>query len=148
PKCTYSTGWDQDNTDQYDVTLPLDGNGYVTAPCTRGQLGHLRNCGFTKQDDTLTCTPGATVTLSCTVAASAAPQAVRICETSKVLKTGIPCIYDQALATGAVDNGAATTVTFTCPGPRDAMEPGGGFALYTGAVFPEDKSDTVTCVVQ
>lgn len=145
PKCDYSTDWDKDNVDSYDVTLPVDGNGYVTAPCERAQLGHLRNCGFTKQDDTLNCTPGAKVTLSCTIPATAAPQALRVCETSKVLKTGIPCIFDQALATASVDTGAATMVTFTCPAARDAMETGGGYALYTGAAFPEDKGDVVTC---
>ena len=145
PVCTYSTAWDQDNVDAYDVTLPLDGNGYVTAPCTRGQLGPLRNCGFTKQDDKLKCTPGAKVTLSCAVPAGGAPHAVRICETSAVLKTGIPCIYDQALATGTADTGAPAVVSFTCPGPRDPQEPGGGYALYTGPAFPEDPAQAVTC---
>jgi hypothetical protein len=145
PKCDLSPGWDQDNVDKYDVTLPLDGNGYVTTPCTRGQLGPLRNCGFTKADDTLKCTPGAKVTLSCTVPAGAEPQALRVCETSAVLKTGIPCIFDQALATSGVDTSGAATVTFTCPNARDANEPGGGYALYTGALFPDDMAQTVTC---
>jgi hypothetical protein len=146
PECTFAPNWDKDNFDAYDVTLPLDGNGYVTAPCTRGQLGPLRNCSLAKADDTLVCVPGAQVTLSCTLPANAAPQAVRVCETSAVLKTGIPCTFDQALALGAVDNtGAAATVTFTCPPPRDANEPGGGYALYTGALFPDDAAQTVTC---
>src|SRR5262249_45886512 len=35
PACDYSPGWDQDNVDTYMVTLPTDGDGYVTAPCTR-----------------------------------------------------------------------------------------------------------------
>jgi len=145
PACTFAPGWDQDNTDAYPVTLPLDGNGYVTAPCTRGQLGPLRNCGLVKQDDTLHCTPGATVTLSCTVPAAAAPHAVRVCETSAVLKTGIPCIQAEALAVGTVDTGTAATVSFTCPGARDANEPGGGYALYTGPIFPDDPAQTVSC---
>ena len=127
------------------MTLPLDGNGYVTTPCTRGQLGPLRNCGFTKADDTLKCTPGAKVTLSCIIPAGAEAQALRVCETSATLKTGIPCIFDQALATSAVDKGAAATVTFTCPAARDAAEPGGGYALYTGALFPDDPAKTVSC---
>ena len=145
PVCNYAPGWDQDNVDSFMVTLPTDGNGYVTGSCDRGQLGPLRNCGFTKQDDTLKCTPGATVNLSCTLPAGAAPHALRICETSAVLKTGIPCTYDQALGTGTVDIGAAGTVSFTCPSPRDATEPGGGYALYTGAIFPDDMTQTVTC---
>jgi hypothetical protein len=145
PACTFAPDWDQDNLDSYMLTLPTDGNGYVTAPCARGQLGPLRNCGLAKQDDTLTCTPGATVTLSCSAAATAAPQAVRICDRSAVLKTGIPCIYDQALTTGTVDTGAASTITFTCPAARDATEPGGGYALYTGPIFTDDMAQTVTC---
>jgi hypothetical protein len=128
------------------VTLPLDGNGYVTAPCTRGQLGPLRNCGLAKQIDTLTCTPGAAVTLSCTVPASAPPSVLRVCQTSAVLKTGIPCIQSEALATATVDQGAAaTTVTFTCPAALDPNEPGGGYALYTGAAFPGDPAQPVSC---
>jgi hypothetical protein len=145
PECDLAPGWDKDNVDQYDVTLPLDGNGYVTAPCTRGQLGPLRNCGLTKADDTLKCTPGSSVTLSCSVPGGAVPQAVRVCETSAVLQTGIPCIEAQALVSSALDVAAATTVTFTCPPARDATEPGGGYALYTGALFPDDQAQPVTC---
>ena len=50
-----------------------------------------------------------------------------------------------ALAIGTVDTVAAATVTFPCPGPRDATEPGGGYALYTGPIFPDDAAATVTC---
>jgi hypothetical protein len=146
PACTYAPGWQDDNVDSYMVTLPVDGNGYVTAPCTRGQLGPLRNCGLTKQIDTSTCTPGAKVTLSCTVPTGAAPHALRVCETSAVLHTGIPCTFDQALATSTVDVGATpTTVTFTCPSARDPKEPGGGYALYTGPAFPSDPAQPVSC---
>lgn len=146
PACDYAPGWASDNSESYMVTVPTDGDGYVTAPCTRGQLGPLRNCALTKPIDTLSCTPGAQVTLSCTVPAGAQPQVLRVCETSAVLKTSIPCVQAQELAHGTVDVGAApSTVTFTCPPARDPSEPGGGYALYTGAAFPEDPAVQVSC---
>jgi hypothetical protein len=146
PACDYSPGWANDNFESYMATLELSGDGYVTEPCTRGQLGPLRNCALTKQIDTLQCTPGAQVTLSCTVPAGAQPQVLRVCETSAVLQTGIPCVQAQELAHGTVDIGTTpTTVTFTCPPPRDPTEPGGGYALYTGAAYPSDTAVPVNC---
>ena len=145
PACTFADGWDKNNVDSYDVTLPLDGNGYVTADCSRGQLGPLRNCGWKKVDDTLKCTPGQPVKLSCSIPAGSAAQSVRVCETSAVLQTGIPCIFDQSLTVGNVEDSGPTVVSFTCPAARDANEPGGGYALYTGAVFTDDAAAAVTC---
>jgi hypothetical protein len=146
PGCDYSPNWDQNNLDAYDVTLPLTGDGYVTEPCKRGQLGALRNCGFTKADDKASCTPGSMVSLSCSIPQGAAPQSLRVCETSAVLNTGIPCTFDQALANEPVDESGAN-VSFVCPSARDASEPGGGYALYTGALFPDDAAAQITCTV-
>ncbi|HEU5055421.1 MAG TPA: lysyl oxidase family protein, partial [Kofleriaceae bacterium] len=142
--CDESDGWADDNRGETDVTLSVDGS-YVTEPCRRGQLGHLRNCGFREQDDRVACEPGGSVRLDCVAAAGARPQAVRFCERSEVLGTGIACSWDAALAGGTVAAGAATRFTFTCPGPRDAHEPGGAYALYTAPAFPDDAAAPVTC---
>jgi len=69
---------------------------------------------------------------------------LRVCETSAQLKTGIPCTFDQAVTNAPVDQGG-TTVTFDCPAARDAGEPGGGYALYTGALFPDDAAVPIAC---
>jgi hypothetical protein len=146
PACTYSPGWFDNNTDQYNVTLPNNGDGYVTLPCTHDQLGPLRNCGIASASSKLsTCTPGAKVTLQCTVPTGSAPQLARICEGSKALGAGVACTFQDALANVTVQAGASTPVTFTCPAGRDSVETGGAYALYGGAVFADDKAATITC---
>jgi hypothetical protein len=41
----------------------------------------------------------------------------------------------------------AKSVTLDCPDARDADETGGLFAVYRGAVWPEDETATVTCTL-
>src|SRR5262249_23678376 len=48
PMCQFSPGWDANNLQSTQVTLPRKG-GMVTAPCARGQLGPLRDCGWSEQ---------------------------------------------------------------------------------------------------
>jgi hypothetical protein len=146
PKCDFKAGWEANNYSQLDVTLPLPGEGLVTSPCTRGQIGRLRNCGFTYEHQVRTCTPGAPTTMSCTVPAGSTPQVVRVCEASQALGAGVACAFADALSTGQV-NAGAVDVAFTCPASRSATEPGGSFAIYTAPTFTEDPSATVTCTV-
>ncbi len=144
PKCDFYGPWAANNGDAYDVTLPLDGNGYVTEACQYGQIGPLRNCGLKKQDNMKTCTAGQPVTKRCTVPAGAAPQVVRVCDYSVALKTGIPCTFQDARANASV-LATGTDVTFTCPTARDAVEVGGAYSLYTGPVMDGDSAAVVTC---
>jgi len=159
PLCSLYSDWQANNAHQLPVTLKPHGEGLITTTCERGQIGPLRNCGFKKQTNKVTCSPGQTVRLSCTVPKSSTPQVLRVCEYSNALQTGIPCKYEDSwvpkargvsdqpytLANSLVDG--ATTVTFTCPAPRTtgAPEPGGAYSLYTGAAYPSDASATVTC---
>ena len=116
----------------------------VTEPCTRGQIGPKRNCGY-KYDGTLSsCTPGATVHLTCKTAGGA-PQALRICEGSSVLGAAVACTDVDALAT-ALPNSSGVAVSFKCPELRDEHEPGGKYGLYYGAIWPEDAAASVACV--
>ncbi len=144
PKCDFTTNWDSNNFQERDVTLPKPGEGMVTEPCTRGQLGPKRNCGFNYGGALLGCTPGATVPLHCSTPAGAAPQALRICEGSSVLGAGLACTDADALAS-ALPTEAGVAVTFKCPELRDEHEPGGKYALYAAAIWPEDSAATVTC---
>jgi hypothetical protein len=142
--CDETAGSTADNHGETDVTLSVDGS-YVTEPCTRGQLGHLRNCGLTEQTDRVACTPGETVRLRCNVPANAKPQAVRFCEHSAALGTGLACTWDASLAGGTVVAGKTTTVELTCPAARDATEPGGAYSIFTAPSFEADGAATVTC---
>ena len=91
PQCDFGEDWENNNEDSYEVTLPIDGEGYVTADCENGELGPLRNCGF-KKGKVKECDPGETVRLTCKTKGD--PQVLRVCETSTVLDTAIPCTYN------------------------------------------------------
>ncbi|HEY3595315.1 MAG TPA: lysyl oxidase family protein [Polyangiaceae bacterium] len=144
PQCDFIPNWDSNNYAEQSITLPLPGEGMVTSPCARGQVGRLRNCGFSYDHTIRSCTPGSTFSMRCTKPANTAPEVVRICEGSAVLGAGVACTSGDALATAEIVN-APVNVTFECPPARDATEPGGSFAFYTAPSFTEDTGTTVTC---
>lgn len=159
PQCNFVEGWDSNNEASRDVIIPVVGS-FVTAPCTQGQIGPLRNCGFSLQplpplptptpandeaaQPPLRCTPGQTVQLSCTLPANAQPQTLRICETSAALGVGTACTFETSLVNRVV-GADGRDISFTCPLPRDANEPGGDYAFYVAPVFPEDALAQVSC---
>jgi Lysyl oxidase len=145
PVCDEKPDWDGNNYDEIDVTLPTPGKGMITEPCTRGQIGPLRNCGYAYDETVYSCTPGETVTLSCSGADAFEPHAVRVCEASHVLGAGVACVERDALGKTVVESDVVSSVTFTCPEARDATETGGKYSLYTGPVFPEDEATPITC---
>ncbi|MEM7113379.1 MAG: lysyl oxidase family protein [Chloroflexota bacterium] len=142
PQCSFTEGYQANNSGSLDIPVRPQG-GFVTQPCQHGELGPLRNCGFTKIDDTFTCDPGTQVQLSCSLPADAAPHALRVCETSTVLGTGLDCVEADALAN--VTLSATSQLSFTCPLPRDADESGGGYALYAAPVFTDNKQQPISC---
>lgn len=148
PKCDFMDNWKDNNGHAYDVTLGKAGEGYVTEACDRGQVGPLRNCGFTQTKSTFSCTPGAEATLSCTTESGAAPQVARVCEYSHALGAGTACTYQDASGNGVVESGTTASILFTCPGERDSAEPGGKVVLYTAPAYPDDAAKKVTCTVQ
>jgi len=144
PACDETPGAEKNDVGQVDATIPGRG-GFVSSPCRDDHdLGPLRNCGFEMQTDLPACTPGEAVTLSCTGGDDARPQVVRICETSRVLGTGVDCTHVDALA-NVVVAGDAAEVTFDCPDPRDADEPGGQYAIYVAPVWEPDGAVALTC---
>jgi hypothetical protein len=147
PVCDEAKDWDANNYSEQPVTLPVMGEGMITAACLRGQIGPLRNCGFAYEGSLKTCTPGAELTVTCSVKAGAEAQAVRLCEGSKALGAGVACLEHDALASLGVEGGASASAKFTCPAKRDSSEPGGLYSLYTGALFPDDAAADVTCAV-
>jgi len=146
PMCTFMDDWDGNNYAELDVTLPVPGEAMLTGACTRGQIGRLRNCGHTLQPGLQTCA-ASSFNLSCSVPAGAAPQAVRVCEASAVLGSGVACDTFTALALADVEEAAASVLSVACPAPRDAAEPGGLYAIYTAPTNPADAPAEVTCTV-
>ena len=140
-RCTLPTTWHDNNVGRVPVNLPAKGGSYVTEPCLRGQEGPLRDCGYTYRTPLKSCTPGATVSLSCKTSGPA--QALRICENSAALGTGVACTVRDSLANKIVGS-AATPVTFSCPAVRDAAGTG-GYSVYTAPVVSAQASATVTC---
>jgi len=118
----------------------------ITEACDRGQLGPKRNCGFSYEGTLHQCTPGETVALHCSIKSGAAPQVLRVCEGSTVLGAGVACVDSDALAS-ALPTSAGVPVTFVCPAERDNTEPGGQYALYSGAIWTADENAAVTCTV-
>ena len=145
PKCDFVKNAAANNYEQLPVTLPPPGEGMVTEPCTRGQIGPKRNCGYTYDAKLSSCTPGATVHLTCKTASGIPPQALRVCEGSSVLGAAVACTDDDALA-NALPTAAGVAVSFKCPELRDEHEPGGSYGLYYGAIWPEDETAPVSCV--
>ena len=142
PQCDFIANWDSNNSGTVEVAIPPSG-GFMTEPCENGELGSRRNCGFTKLDDGGKCEVGTAVQLTCSLPTDAAPQVVRVCETSAALGTGLDCMEQDALANITLT--ATSQLSFTCPLPRDENEPGGGYALYTAPVYPGDAATPVVC---
>ena len=131
-KCDYLNRWAEDNGTAGTVVIPEPGEGRITLPCARGEVGPWRSCGFTLQPGIGHCTPGEEVTLELPEQGG---QVVRLCEASVNLGAGTSCD-----AAGALWNGLNMgPLTFLCPPPREnkVLEPGGTFVTYTAPLVPD-----------
>jgi hypothetical protein len=144
PRCNFVQNADLNNIRSTSATIPRDGGGFVTSPCTRGQIGPNRDCGFGETANTTFCTVGTSTSISCAVQGNGAPQIVRVCERSAILGAGVACIQQDALANTIVTSSAGI-VSFTCPSERDPAEPGGRYVVYSAPVFPGDPAAPVVC---
>ena len=159
PLCDLKDGWDSNNHHEIVETIQPHGQGLITSPCTRGQLGPLRNCGFGSTPTWSDCVAGAPSAATFSLPPGSAPHVVRLTEFSHVLDTPIPARYEDSyvplrpgisdqpamLANVVVTAASPVEVTFTCPAPRTGgdYEPGGTFGVYTAPVFPEDPPAVV-----
>jgi hypothetical protein len=144
PSCDFVDDYAANNLAVQNVAVPSDG-GFITAACTRGQAGPLRDCGFAEQAENLPCEPGSTVTLSCSIPEGAPAQALRVCENSVALGGVTACMYVDALATAVVE-GAGTIATFTCPAARSDVETG-GYGYFAAPLLPDSAPAAITCAV-
>lgn len=133
PQCDFISEWDVNNQAVAEVFVPPTG-GFVTAPCTNGEIGPLRNCGFVEVEvEDPMCEPGTAVELTLPELLRY-PAILRVCERSVALGTGIACTYETSLVNKIIAN-RSEPVSFTCPTMRNSNELEGGFALYTAPIF-------------
>ena len=144
PQCDFVADWDGNNVAVREVFVQPVGS-FVTLPCANGEVGPLRNCGFTEltlEDVDPICRVQQEVSLSLQVEEDGAPQVVRVCERSALLGTGVACTFEDSL-TNVIVGEEATAVNFSCPAVRDVEEgeeaEGGNFALYVAPVWAEDE---------
>jgi hypothetical protein len=142
-RCNFAKKYAANNSATANVTAP-DGASFVSSACQNGEIGPLRDCGFSVQPIQMpSCTSGKTVLLSCTSAYS--PQVIRVCEKSEALG-GVDCTYRDSLANVIVTSDG-TNVSFTCPLVRDASVAGtGGFSVYTEALLSSQSAEAIACV--
>ena len=140
-RCNLVPNWHDNNVGRVSISAPA--GSFVTDACTRGQIGPLRDCGFTAKPPLHGCHAGDSVRLHCRVRDGA--QVVRICEMSEKLGVGVACTVRDSIANVMVVHGSGD-VSFTCPAVRDAAAAGtGGYSLYTAPITPSLEGDAVTC---
>lgn len=147
PVCDMMSGWDGNNEQTRAAPLPERG-ALITTPCTRGQLGPLRDCGFEEAAgalDVVDCPVGETLRLTCSVPEGEPPSVLRVCEYSHALESGVYCVYRDALVNTLVE-GAEVQVEVTCPAARDDVEVGGRVSLYGAPLVPGAPSG-LECLV-
>ena len=137
-------GWNADNLGGVPFSQPV--GSFVTQPCTRGQTGPLRDCGFQAEPPLHSCAAGQQVKLRCE--SDDGPKVLRICEMSSQLGVGVACAYGDSLANVIVD-GPGTKVKFSCPAVRDDATGAGGYSVYDAPVLAEDdQGKAVHCTRQ
>ncbi|CAG8763053.1 5235_t:CDS:2, partial [Cetraspora pellucida] len=143
-KCNFTKNWNSNNHDSINYILH-NNLSFVTEPCTRGQSGPLRDCGFQVQNDIIECIPSENVTLGFYLEEykQTPSVTVRICESSRALGGSTHCEYVYALAMTVVELSSTKSnpakVTFQCPIARDNIESGGLYSILVAPTFIEDE---------
>ena len=139
-RCQFAPNYAANNV--ASVSVSQGPGGFMNDPCERGQVGPLRDCGFTPPSKVYSCPAGSTVKLTCKTGGS--KQVLRVCEASQLLG-GIPCTYLNSASNTIID-GDSETVTFSCPAVRDTAVAGtGAYSLSQAPLLPSGSSDPVSC---
>jgi hypothetical protein len=140
-RCQFAPNYAANNVAK--VSVSQGPGGFVNNACDRGQVGPLRDCGFTPPGAVHSCTAGSMVRLRCK--ADESKQVLRACEVSQSLRTGIPCTYLNSAANKIIDEDGET-VTFTCPAVRDGTAVNaGGYSLSHAPLVPGEPAAAVAC---
>jgi Lysyl oxidase len=136
-RCQFAPNYATDNVGR--VSVSQGPGSFVNDVCDRGQIGPLRDCGFTAPVKVHSCTAGAPVNLTCKTRES--KRVLRVCETSSALATGVPCTYLNSFSNTIVDQNPQS-ITFSCPAVRDSATPGiGGYSIETAPLLPRHGED-------
>lgn len=144
-QCDFHPDWATNNTLSYEVHIPEKGESYITESCKDDVFGPLRNCDLKEKNELQKCEPGKKVNLRCSISRDDSSQVLRICEASRAMQIGIPCTYNEAIASEIIVS--KKDISFTCPKARDAVETGGLYSFLTGPLFLGEKIAAVNCVV-
>jgi hypothetical protein len=143
-RCRFAPNYAADNVGS--VSVSHGPGSFVNDPCTRGQIGPNRDCGFSPPAEIHSCAAGSTVTLRCKTRGS--KQVLRICETSAALGTGIACTYLNSVSNSIID-GDSENVTFACPAVRDNSTIGaGGYTVQIAPLLTWQDRDEIACTQQ
>jgi len=140
-RCQFAPNYAANNVGK--ISVSQGPGGFMNDPCDRGQVGPLRDCGFTPPSKVQYCAAGSQVKLTCKTGGS--KQVLRVCETSQLLGTGIPCTYLNSAANTIID-GDSESVVFSCPVVRDSARAGlGGYSISVAPLLPSQSVEPVTC---
>ena len=144
--CAFAANWYADNVGTVPFSAPSAGS-FVTQPCTRGQTGPLRDCGFQAEWPLHSCEAGSQVRLQCE--SGDAANVVRVCEISARLGFGVACTHRDAVA-NAIVSGDDTDLKFACPAVRDGAASRGGYSLYMAPVLGSDPDSdgSIRCTLR
>jgi hypothetical protein len=134
--CAFFHNWYADNLGTVSFSAPPIGS-FVTQPCTRGETGPLRDCGFQVEPPLHSCVVGEPVRLQCE--SDDAPNVIRVCEVSAQLGVGVACAYRDSLA-NVIAGEHDTKVDFTCPAMRDSTRGNGAYSVYGAPVLGSDTN--------
>jgi len=142
-RCQFAPNYAANNVAKVSVSQEGAGS-VVNDDCTRGQIGPLRDCGFTLPSEVHSCAAGTTVKLLCRTGGS--KQVLRVCEASAGLGAGIPCTYLNSASNTIID-GDGETVVFTCPAVRDGAVPGAGaYSTLHAPLLPTQSPEPISVV--
>lgn len=144
PQCDFVDDWDSNNTSVISLFIPPSGS-YVTQPCTEGEMGPLRNCGFTEvslEADQYSCDAREPVTVQLSELPIEFENdfVIRACERSDNLG-GLACERRDAY-TNWMAGSSAEAINFTCPTIRDSATGAGGFSLFVAPLYDGIPSAT------
>jgi hypothetical protein len=141
-RCDRPATWHDDNVGA--IPVAATGGSFVNDPCTLGQIGPKRDCGFKTSTALKSCTPGTQVNLTCTSSAKGgAPQVLRICDKSTALGA-ISCTLLESRA-NAIVGSTPTQLSFTCPTVLDAAPGTGGYSWESAPLLPSQSSGQISC---
>ena len=134
--CTFSANYAVNNKNNVEFYFRGQQHTLVTSPCKRpATLSPTKDCDFRLFKDTLPC-PAGTVTSVSVTNSDILALVVRVCESSWQLGHSTYCEYVYSVGTQIIQPNQTASVSFSCPGPRSDVEPGGLVSILISSLLP------------